>query len=235
MSSRVIQTHQIGADIISLIHDAGSRVQLVSPYLALWGHLENAITDARRRNVDVSVLCRADKRDEYKPLAEKLLKLGVRFGDVKNLHAKVYVSDRACIVTSMNLYDFSATNSEEFALHSTDPQMLAEVTRYAEQLAAKAEWQRPPSTAAKLAGAVGKGIVNAASAVASLIPEGPGVCIRCGKDVQFNPDRPLCADCYQSWSKFKNPEYVEKYCHSCAKENRTSVGKPLCRRCYQRG
>ena len=55
-------------------------------------------------------------------------------------------------------------------------------------------------------------------------------CIRCGDAAVES--KPLCGTCYTKWSVYKNPEYVEKHCHSCGERARTSMDKPLCKACY---
>jgi len=40
-----------------------------------------------------------------------------------------------------------------------------------------------------------------------------GYCIRTGVEIPFNIDRPLSLKAYESWSKYEDEEYPEKYCH----------------------
>ena len=56
-----------------------------------------------------------------------------------------------------------------------------------------------------------------------------GFCIRTGKQIPFNPTRPLCYEAYQSWSSFENWNYPEKYCHRTGKPSngRTSMSNPI--------
>lgn len=62
--------------------------------------------------------------------------------------------------------------------------------------------------------------------------KGHAHCIRCGKTIPFNPDKPLCRGCYQSWARYGNPDYPEKCCHGCGSPHRVTVARPLCRSCY---
>ena len=59
-----------------------------------------------------------------------------------------------------------------------------------------------------------------------------GYCIRCGKNIPYNSDKPYCRQCFSSWRGWENPTYVEKYCHSCGKKDRSSMLYPLCRSCF---
>jgi hypothetical protein len=59
-----------------------------------------------------------------------------------------------------------------------------------------------------------------------------GYCIRFGTPIPLNPKRPFCNEAYESWSKFKNEEYPEKYCHFTgeASNGETSFAKPIMRK-----
>jgi NMD protein affecting ribosome stability and mRNA decay len=60
-----------------------------------------------------------------------------------------------------------------------------------------------------------------------------GYCIRCGKNIVFDLDKPLCPTCFKSWSKYMDDLYQENYCHACGNEEETSLSKPLCMHCYK--
>lgn len=52
-------------------------------------------------------------------------------------------------------------------------------------------------------------------------PENVGFCIRCGKQIPFDLDKPYCLDCYLGWqSDGGYVNYPEKFCHKCGKEKR---------------
>ena len=59
-----------------------------------------------------------------------------------------------------------------------------------------------------------------------------GSCIRCGTNVSFDLDKPLCVDCFKQWAIYGNPDYPENFCVSCGKKRKTSFAKPQCRDCY---
>ena len=61
-----------------------------------------------------------------------------------------------------------------------------------------------------------------------------GYCIRCGKDISYNPQIPYCKKCYYSWNRHGGYEYYsENYCHQCGT---SSYGicfeRPECKSCY---
>jgi hypothetical protein len=56
-----------------------------------------------------------------------------------------------------------------------------------------------------------------------------GFCIRTGKEIPFNIEKPLSYDAYLSWSQFSDPNYSESYCHFSGEESngKTSVSRPI--------
>lgn len=56
-----------------------------------------------------------------------------------------------------------------------------------------------------------------------------GFCIRTGKQIPFNPAKPMCKEAYESWSRYKNPDYPEKYCHKTGKPSggKTTMNNPI--------
>jgi hypothetical protein len=56
-------------------------------------------------------------------------------------------------------------------------------------------------------------------------------CIRCKKEITKNTNKPYCLDCYIVWNQYKNPNYIEKYCHYCGDSNHSTIYTPLCDLC----
>lgn len=56
-----------------------------------------------------------------------------------------------------------------------------------------------------------------------------GYCIRTGKPIPFNTEKPMCDEAFQSWSKFSNEDYPEKFCHFSGESSNgeTSKAKPI--------
>ncbi len=232
MTTVVIPTYMIGPKVIELVREARRRVVLVTPFIRTWGHLEEALQAAGKRGVETTVLFRADKVEEYRDMSKKLLGYGVKLGTINNLHAKVYANESSCLLTSMNLYDVSAQNNEEFALHTTETELLRATMEYTNDLLQRATLIKGENKAiGAFKSAVGLA-AGAASAVAVAV--NPASCIRCGEKIAWNFEKPMCAGCYSAWSKYKNPEYVEKFCHDCGKPHKSSMLKPVCLSCYKR-
>lgn len=59
-----------------------------------------------------------------------------------------------------------------------------------------------------------------------------GFCIRCRGQLPADPLKPYCGSCYKTWSRYKNDDYKEKYCHLCGGDHATTFGRPVCKPCY---
>ncbi|HEY0667757.1 MAG TPA: phospholipase D family protein [Sphingobacteriaceae bacterium] len=56
-----------------------------------------------------------------------------------------------------------------------------------------------------------------------------GYCIRTGKEIPFNPEKPYCAEAYRTWAQFGNEDYPERFCHKTGKESngKTTLRNPI--------
>ncbi|PHR13188.1 MAG: hypothetical protein COA40_06740 [Aequorivita sp.] len=56
-----------------------------------------------------------------------------------------------------------------------------------------------------------------------------GYCIRTGKEIPFNIEKPMDYEAFKMWNKYKNPDFPEKYCHFSGElsNGETSVNKPV--------
>lgn len=56
-----------------------------------------------------------------------------------------------------------------------------------------------------------------------------GYCIRTGKPIPFNIQKPMCKEAYDSWVQFMNKDYPEKFCHKTGRPSngKTSMRNPV--------
>lgn len=98
-----------------LIKDARERVILISPFLKLNDRIKELLADKNRLKIDVRIVY---GKSELQP--EEIAWLNaltyVRTSFCKNLHAKCYINEENCIVTSLNLYEFSQVNNNEMGV-----------------------------------------------------------------------------------------------------------------------
>lgn len=245
----VLSSTDISREVLALIEGAKQVLILVTPYFDPWDRLTTELKRAAMRpGIKVVLLLRGgEDRAKQEEKSRDVQAAGVQVGFLSRLHAKVYISESQAIVTSMNLLKSSALDSWELAIRAharEDAALFQEIIKHTKGLVDRAKDEREYAAKSKtaanvaalneLAGAVAGARAPAAAVAASRKAVAKkGHCIRCGEDILFNADRPLCADCFKAWAKYENPEYKEKHCHSCGKERVTSLAKPLCKPCWE--
>ena len=200
--------------ILQLVRNASQLVTFVTPYIRLWGHLQDAVDEAVDRGVAVSFVVRAGERNQSEEL-DWLREHDVKVYEVPHLHAKVYLNERTVLVSSMNITEKSTTDSLEFAMMVQSEDDAKKLRDYVARLTGKVNASRPARPV-------------------SQPTEQAGICIRDGSKMAFNAIRPLCAKCYLEWARYKNEDYEERYCHSCGRRTKTTYARPLCRDCYKK-
>lgn len=98
-----------------LIKDAKDRLILISPYLKLNDRMKELLADKNRLKIDVRMVY---GKSELQPQEISWLKelTYIRTSFCKNLHAKCYLNEELCIITSLNLYEFSQVNNNEMGI-----------------------------------------------------------------------------------------------------------------------
>lgn len=98
-----------------VIKDAKDRLILISPYLKLNDRVKELLADKNRLKIDVRIVY---GKSELQPLEISWLReqTYIRTSFCKNLHAKCYLNEELCIVTSLNLYEFSQVNNNEMGI-----------------------------------------------------------------------------------------------------------------------
>lgn len=98
-----------------LIKNAKDRLILISPFLRLNDKIKELLEDKNRLKIDVRIVY---GKSELQPEEINWLK-GldyIRTSFCKNLHAKCYLNEELCIITSLNLYEFSQVNNNEMGV-----------------------------------------------------------------------------------------------------------------------
>ncbi len=98
-----------------LIKNAKERLILISPYLRLNDRIKELLEDKDRLKIDIRIVY--GKSDLHPDEIKWMQKLDyVRVSFCKNLHAKCYVNESECIISSLNLYEFSQVNNNEMGV-----------------------------------------------------------------------------------------------------------------------
>lgn len=98
-----------------LIKGASDRLILISPFLKLNDRVKELLEDKNRLKIDVRIVY---GKNELQPEEINWLKelSFIRTSFCKNLHAKCYLNEETCIITSLNLYEFSQVNNNEMGV-----------------------------------------------------------------------------------------------------------------------
>ena len=98
-----------------MIKDASDRLILISPFLKLNDRMKELLADKNRLKIDVRIVY---GKSELQPQEIEWLRglTYIRTSFCKNLHAKCYMNENMCIVTSLNLYEFSQVNNNEMGV-----------------------------------------------------------------------------------------------------------------------
>ena len=98
-----------------MIKEAADRLILISPFLKLNDRMKELLADKNRLKIDVRIVY---GKSELHPQEIEWLRglTYIRTSFCKNLHAKCYMNEEMCIITSLNLYEFSQVNNNEMGI-----------------------------------------------------------------------------------------------------------------------
>lgn len=239
----------LNAEIERLIKEAEFELVLVSPFIKLHSRLIEILT-ARKSDhqLKISILFGKNENDIFKSIGERELKFFQEFPNVEirynpRLHAKYYGNDDYSIITSMNLYDFSLNNNIEAGILLQRKGLLgsaisndkteADAWKYFEEKLSVSEliFKREPEYKSGILTDKYIGSKTSVDKLSEVSKKEPvmGFCIRTGKPIPFNPEKPLSKEAYESWAKYKNPDFAERFCHKTGKPSngKTSVKNPI--------
>jgi phosphatidylserine/phosphatidylglycerophosphate/cardiolipin synthase-like enzyme len=119
-----------------LIKNASDRLILISPFFKINDRIKALLEDKNRLKIHVRIVY---GKSELQPEEINWLKelTFVRTSFCKNLHAKGYINEKACIITSLNLYEFSQVNNNEMGVYISrddDAQMYKETYEEAQRI-----------------------------------------------------------------------------------------------------
>lgn len=221
--AKFLTTQGTSYHLENLILKAEQILILISPYLQISKTLYERLKDASNRNVKIIIVYgkKELKNDEE---AKIMVLRNVQLLFFENLHAKCFLNEQELIVTSMNIYEFSEKNNREMGIlinRISDSEMFEDASREVESIISSADRQ----TSFDKEQVFRHGIKEFNDFAVG------GTCIRCCDSIKFNTNKPMCYECYISWSQFGNWDYPEKYCHQCSAEADTTMEFPICHSC----
>lgn len=117
--AKFLKNHGITDAIEDLIRNANGRLVLISPYLQLSDSIKRTLETKVRSGLDVRMVYRTDTRRPEDILwfeQQRILSMGL-----ENLHTKCYLSESQCIITSLNLYQYSQVHNLEMGILINQP------------------------------------------------------------------------------------------------------------------
>lgn len=113
--AKFLNTSAINYFLEELIKNAKDRLILISPFLKLNDRIKELLEDKNRLKIDVRIVY---GKSELQPNEINWLKglAYIRTSYCKNLHAKCYLNEEVCIISSLNLYEFSQINNNEMGV-----------------------------------------------------------------------------------------------------------------------
>lgn len=98
-----------------MIKNTHERLFLISPFLKFNERMKQLLLEKNRLNIEIHIVygkeeLKASEMDWLKSLNH------IHLYFCKNLHAKCYMNEESCIITSLNLYEFSQVNNYEMGI-----------------------------------------------------------------------------------------------------------------------
>ncbi|MBP6813161.1 MAG: phospholipase D family protein [Saprospiraceae bacterium] len=233
--AKYLRTSGISAGVEELIREAKERLYIISPYLKLSDNVKELLNDKEREKVEVRVIF---GKQELNPTEMAFLQnlRYVRLFFSKNLHAKCYLNEKAMIIASMNLYEFSQQNNREMGIliergNEADRQVYEDAWKDIESMLHNADdfaYVKAPKEPEKPSVET-QNKITPTKVTENKSNKPNGFCIRTGIAIPFNPEKPLGYEAYKSWNQFGDPNYPEKYCHFSGEPSNgeTCVTKPI--------
>ena len=237
--SNILLVHQIQDRIIEIIKNSKEFCFLVTPFYQPWTILNRELEKAARQEKKIVFILR--NTDENRFNCDSLnYDYGFDVVFVDRLHTKLYLNECEALISSMNLYESSKDNNYELGYYfgnRTQAKNLKEAVIDNDIL--MGDWnilrgryfnnyESPKNQRFDRENIQDSAPRNLGD---------NGFCIRCGEPIPLDPARPLCDECFKSWSQWNNYGFYERFCHICRKDYGHSFGispsynNPVCFDC----
>jgi hypothetical protein len=224
--AKFLDTTGVSYHLQQIINGSNEKLLLISPFLRISERLKQSLQDLDRLKIDIRIIY---GKNDLEPSEQTWLKSlrNIRTSFCQNLHAKCYLNEKAAIITSMNLYDFSQVNNNEMGIFvdkNEDPTLYKSIYDEAMRLVRISdEIQITVSQVPKTQDKIIKPVGNTS-----------GFCIKCHTETKLNPMVPYCRGCYAAWKQNSEGDtHEEKFCHICGRLNNSSLIKPTCYDCFK--
>lgn len=214
-----------------IIENARDLLVIVSPYIKLDEEIRDWF-EKHLNNRHLHILLIFGKEN---PISDWDLGFFKRFPNIKiiyaeNLHAKYYANEKEGLMTSLNLHEYSIGNNIEFGYCAEnsynanyyESDSTTDAFNYALKIATY-----PYNELVYKSRYCKEWLYNNNHNTSYHYNSHKGYCIHCGRKIEFNIERPMCYDCYQSRSMRRGN--AENFCHYSGEESyrQTSMQKPI--------
>jgi len=134
--AKFLNTSAINYFLEELIKETNDKLVLISPYLKVNNRIKELLQDKNRLKIDIRIVYGKAELNANEIAWLKNLEY-IRTSYCENLHAKCYMNEKKCIITSMNLYDFSQINNNEMGIlinKEEDIELYKEIKKEAERI-----------------------------------------------------------------------------------------------------
>ena len=210
--ARFLRSKDIFSLFESMIREAREFVVIVSPFIDFddreMARLLSKTADSGGRIIVIYRLGDSKTTNNLKELSDLP---GIKIIGCPDLHAKIYATENAAIISSKNLTTRQKGCSIEIGVvYDCNEDVYDELVQTVNELLEIKESQ-----------------------VLVDKTEQHGYCIRCGKQIQLNAAYPLCRNCFDVWNMFRDSNYSEQYCHYCGNVAvDITYNHPIERGCY---
>ena len=210
-----LDTQGVSYYLKKLINNSNDKLYLISPYLQLNNQLKLSLEDRHKFSIDIIIIY--GKVTDINPDDSEWLKSipGIKLMFHKDLHAKCYFNEKEAIITSMNLYMFSQQNNVEMGIYISrekDEELYKQIGNEVDRIKRGSERrtisvEKVDNTKAEPTEPITK------TKRKKMDGKQTGYCIRTGKEISFNVEKPMHYETWKEWSKKGDSEQPEKYCH----------------------
>ncbi len=249
--SKFLNRFQVTDELQKIIEESSDYLILISPYFKLNNFLRSALKKhSLDKNFELIVVYGKNEDNKASSLSDSDLDFFKSFQNVeiryhRKLHAKIYANEEKCLLTSMNLHDYSMNENIEFGILTKSKPLdaLASIVNFVPGSLDKDAFDFCEYIIEKSDLEFKKEVKKEKSFFGLFTKKGEsnieieiqryGYCLRNGRKIPYSIQRPYSPEAFQSWNQFQNPNYVERYCHQCGKPAKTTMKNPLCNECLQ--
>lgn len=105
-----VTTAEIAYYLEKMFKDAEKNIIIISPYIKMSQRIRSILLDKSKNNIDITIVHNKDF---------ELSNINATTFKRENLHAKCFFTEKAALIGSMNLYDYSQVNNDEMGVFLT--------------------------------------------------------------------------------------------------------------------